>query len=204
MEEKRCSKCKETKPVSQFYKTKKQPDGFQCWCKVCKSDDEKRRRRENAEAVHAKDKEYRERNPEAYKQYRAERRNSDRESFRKYHREYNSARKSNDLLFKLAQQTRTLIGNSLARMNFTKRSKTATILGCSFEEFKQHLEKQFADGMSWDNRCDWHIDHIIPVSSAKTGDEVLKLNHFSNLRPLWAEDNIRKGCKMPSCTSNIG
>ena len=58
-----------------------------------------------------------------------------------------------------------------------------------------HLEKQFAIGMSWENRSEWHIDHIIPLSSAKTEDEVYKLCHYTNLQPLWAEDNLKKSNK---------
>jgi hypothetical protein len=55
------------------------------------------------------------------------------------------------------------------------------------------LEKQFVVGMSWDNRNKWHIDHIIPLSSAKTEEEIYKLAHYTNLQPLWAEDNLSKG-----------
>ena len=47
--------------------------------------------------------------------------------------------------------------------------------------------------MSWDNRSLWHLDHIVPVSTANTQAEVLALNHFTNLRPIWAMDNWKKG-----------
>lgn len=50
--------------------------------------------------------------------------------------------------------------------------------------------------MSWENRSLWHIDHIIPLASATTEEGVYQLNHFKNLRPLWAEDNLRKGSKI--------
>jgi hypothetical protein len=60
------------------------------------------------------------------------------------------------------------------------------------------LETQFTDGMSWDNRSEWHIDHIIPLSSAKTEDELYKLCHYENLQPLWAEDNLKKGARILS------
>ena len=61
---------------------------------------------------------------------------------------------------------------------------------------KEHLELQFVDGMSWDNRSEWHIDHIIPLSSAKTDEEIYKLCHYTNLQPLWAEDNLKKSNKI--------
>ena len=63
------------------------------------------------------------------------------------------------------------------------------------EFLKEHLESQFIDGMGWDNRVEWHIDHIIPLSSAKTEDELYRLCHYTNLQPLWAEDNLKKGNK---------
>jgi hypothetical protein len=80
--------------------------------------------------------------------------------------------------------------------NITKRNKTFNIVGCSPQFLKEHLENQFIDGMDWDNRGEWHIDHIIPLSSAKTEDELYKLCHYTNLQPLWAEDNLKKSNKI--------
>ena len=80
--------------------------------------------------------------------------------------------------------------------NITKKNKTFDIVGCSPEFLKEHLEKQFISGMTWENRNEWHIDHIIPLSSAKTEDELYKLCHYTNLQPLWAEDNLKKSNKI--------
>jgi len=91
---------------------------------------------------------------------------------------------------------RILIGASIRKKKFSKTSKTENILGCSFEEFFTHIESQFIDGMSWENRSLWHIDHIIPLATAKTEEEILRLNHYTNLRPLWALDNLKKGSKI--------
>jgi len=66
------------------------------------------------------------------------------------------------------------------------------LIGCSKEELKWHLEKQFKPGMTWDNYGKWHVDHIIPLYTAKTEQEVYKLYHYTNLQPLWAEENLRK------------
>ncbi len=85
----------------------------------------------------------------------------------------------------------------LKRGGYSKKSKTAQMLGCDWQTLKEHLESKFTDGMSWDNRHLWHIDHIIPLSSGKTEEEVMALCHYLNLQPLWAEDNIRKGNKLP-------
>lgn len=81
-------------------------------------------------------------------------------------------------------------------MGYYKRSKTTDLLGCDFNKLKNHLESKFAIGMNWDNYGKWHIDHIVPIASAKTEDEIVALNHYTNLQPLWAEDNIRKGAKL--------
>ena len=80
--------------------------------------------------------------------------------------------------------------------NNNKTYKTVDIVGCSPEFVKEHLEKQFIEGMTWENQGKWHIDHIIPLSSAKTEEEVYKLCHYTNLQPLWAEDNLKKGSKI--------
>lgn len=55
------------------------------------------------------------------------------------------------------------------------------------------LENQFTEGMSWDNYGDWHIDHKTPISAAKNLEEFKILSHYTNLQPLWALDNVKKG-----------
>lgn len=78
-----------------------------------------------------------------------------------------------------------------------KYASAVADLGCSIEEFKKHLESRFQPGMTWDNysHSGWHIDHIIPLSSFDLTDEqqLKKACHFTNLQPLWASDNIKKG-----------
>lgn len=78
-----------------------------------------------------------------------------------------------------------------------KNNKTEIILGCSFEEFKLYLESKFEDWMNWENRglyngefnYGWDIDHIIPLSIAKSEEELIKLNHYTNLQPLCSKIN---------------
>jgi hypothetical protein len=69
-------------------------------------------------------------------------------------------------------------------------------IGCSQEELKLHIEKQFTFDMSWDNAGEWHVDHKIPLSSAETPEEMYRLCHYTNLQPMWALDNIKKGDKL--------
>ena len=81
-------------------------------------------------------------------------------------------------------------------MKWNKKNKTILYIGCSLEELKLHLEKQFKPGMTWENHGEWHIDHIIPLASAKTEEDLYKLNHYTNLQPLWAIDNLKKSNKI--------
>ncbi len=100
-------------------------------------------------------------------------------------------------IFAMKFRIRALIAGSLKNKNYTKKSRTHEVLGCDYETFTAYLEAQFVDGMNWDNRDKWHIDHIIPIASAQTEEDVLSLNHYTNLQPLWAIDNMKKGAKMP-------
>lgn len=77
----------------------------------------------------------------------------------------------------------------------SKKSKASIeYLGCSIDEFKKHIEKQFKDGMTWKNHGKWHIDHITPLKygNPSIGD-VMKRLHYTNTQPLWASENISKG-----------
>lgn len=93
-----------------------------------------------------------------------------------------------------------------SRMRYAVKSQTARrclrnieLIGCSPMELVAHLESQFLDGMSWSNRSEWHIDHIIPVSAfdLTTKEGQRAAFHYTNLRPLWAIDNRRKSAKPP-------
>jgi hypothetical protein len=88
-----------------------------------------------------------------------------------------------------------LISKTIREFGKVKKSKSYEILGCSFLEFKEHLENKFLDGMDWTNYGEWHLDHIKPISLAKNEKELLELNHYTNFQPLWAFDNISKGNK---------
>ncbi len=107
-------------------------------------------------------------------------------------REYSRAKYASNPRYRLSLNISTLIRVSLIEKGFSKIGRTHEILGCDWEFFKTHIEKQFTKGMSWDNRSEWQIDHITPLATAKTEAEVIALNHFTNLRPLWAAENLAK------------
>ncbi len=80
--------------------------------------------------------------------------------------------------------------------NITKNNKTFEIIGCTPQELKQHIENKFTEGMKWELIGRYiHIDHIIPLCSANTEEEIYKLCHYTNLQPLWCDENYKKGSK---------
>ena len=97
----------------------------------------------------------------------------------------------------IAQNLRNRINLALNGIN--KANSTENLLGCSFDAFIKHLELQFKDGMSWDNRGKhgWHIDHIRPCASFDLSDpnQQSQCFHYTNMQPLWAVDNLSKGAR---------
>ncbi len=110
-----------------------------------------------------------------------------------YNRIYEKTRRSKDTIYDLIKRLRCRIRSAVTRNGYAKNSKTKDTVGCSWDNLKAHIESGFIGGMSWDNRHLWHIDHIIPLSSAKSEQDLIKLNHYTNLQPLWAKDNLKKG-----------
>lgn len=111
-------------------------------------------------------------------------------------------RYKNDIDFRLRHQLAHRIKYLIKRkeINNIKYHKTLELLGCSIIEFKEHLEKQFKEGMNWNNhkKFGWHIDHIIPTSSFDLSkeEEQKKCFHYINLQPLWWYDNLEKSNKI--------
>jgi hypothetical protein len=84
---------------------------------------------------------------------------------------------------------------SRAISGYEDDSESAELIGCTYVYYMAHLSRQFVKGMSFENKCDWEVDHIIPMSSAKTIEEIQVLSKFTNLRPLWRKDNRKKHTK---------
>lgn len=140
---------------------------------------------------------YRERTKEKRKEYRKEYNKNNKKKNDEYRYKYIKNRIKNDCLFKLKLNIANLIRQSFRKNNFRKTSKTCEILGCTYQEFKIYLASKFESWMSWDNRglyngqskYGWDVDHIIPLSSAKTEEDVIRLNHYTNLQPLCSKLN---------------
>ena len=159
----------------------------------------------NKDKILERQKKYREQNPEKIKETQKKYKEKNRETilqkkkeWRKNNPTYMLNRKKTDPVFKVSVNMRSRIRIFIRKTShITKRDKTFVYVGCTPDFLKEHIEKQFTEGMSWDNYGlrGWHIDHIIPLSSAKTEEDVYKLCHYTNLQPLWAKDNISKGNK---------
>lgn len=104
-----------------------------------------------------------------------------------------------DTLFKFRISLSCITSQAFKNRGYKKTSKTHELLGDDFKTVFNHIEKQFVKGMNWDNHTKkgWHIDHIIPLASANTEEELIRLCHYTNLQPLWAKDNIIKSDKIP-------
>lgn len=113
---------------------------------------------------------------------------------RDYYNNWEKNKRKTDILFKLSGNMRKRLNSFLKIKKITKQNKTFDIVGCTPEFLKEYLEQKFTEGMSWDLMGKHiHIDHIIPLSSVNTEEEVYKLCHYTNLQPLWAQENLSKG-----------
>jgi hypothetical protein len=154
-------------------------------------EDVKRRRAANPEKAQEDQRKYQKANrkklQEKANKWKAANRDLVRAQKRRHH-----AKKNADPVYLMAGRVRARMQQAVTRNGFGKESQTEKMLGCSWKRFCQHIESQFTDGMSWDNRSEWHLDHVIPLSCATTIEGLKKLSHYTNIRPLWAAENLRK------------
>ena len=171
--------------------------------------------RRNIGGKSAADKRYAEKNKEKLSEYHKEWskknhanlkikhtiwRNNNREKVRQWARDYERNRRRIDPKYRLAARTRTALYTCLKEANVAKYRSTFILLGYTLEELMSHLEALFAEGMTWNNYGEWHVDHKIPMNSFNfetTDDREFKLCWcLDNLQPLWGPDNLTKGTKL--------
>lgn len=183
--------------------------------------------RENNKLVKQKlDSEYRENNKEYFQNYQKQYSLENSDKLKKLKKEYHDSHKNErkeyllankdkvsktrieyvkhrlltDPMYKLKHSIRNSINDSIRKSGFKKLTRTEQILGCTYNEFKTHLESKFESWMTWENKGNpkngilepnktWDIDHIIPTSSAKCELDIIKLNHYTNLQPLCSYTN---------------
>ena len=199
-----CFRCQTSKPFSAFYRAGKYKETiyYRPECKECLPKEEKLKRIGRQKKYRSTDK---------YKNTRRKQKTSD--EYKQKAKEYAQrpevkARRSylanirtkerykTDELFRLKVTMRTRLYEILTRYQYSKRGSVFKYLGCDINTLKAHLESQFKENMSWDNYGEWHVDHIIPLASAKNEDELIALCHYTNLQPLWAIDNLKKSDKI--------
>jgi hypothetical protein len=109
---------------------------------------------------------------------------------------YTLNRVKTDRQFAMIMQMRRAVINAVKRGGISKAGKTFDLIGCTGDELCRHLERQFADGMNWDNYgyYGWHVDHIRPCASFDLTDpkQQKQCFHYTNLQPLWRADNRAK------------
>jgi len=152
----------------------------------------KKYRLKNKEKIKEYFKQYRLKNKEKRKETNKQWRLKNKLKLRAYYRKKRATNEN----YRIANRLRSRIYNTLKGIN--KSTNTLKLLGCSFEFLKKYLEKQFKKGMSWEKRHLIHIDHIKPCSSFDLTDPKQQAIcfHYTNLQPLWAIDNLKKGAKI--------
>lgn len=196
---KECISCNIKKEITDFYIQKSNKDKLMKKCKKCFNSDLSI----SSKKYHKQyDKNYKNKHKKRNKEYAECYRKTNKEYYREYSKKYNNLyqknKKQKDILYKIGANLRTRISQTLS--GYSKSKSTLQILGLNdFIEFKQYIESKFKHGMDWGNyglgKNKWVIDHIIPISLALTELEVYKLNHHTNLQPLWCDENIVKSNK---------
>ena len=178
VELKRCFKCKDYLPLTNFNNNRTKWDGKESDCKVC------------CKKRYSKywSKKGKERNDKVQKH----RRTSD--TYKEKARDYDRKRRKTNIQYAIKDRVSRSLRSALEKQNCKKISSTTSYLGCSVQYFKEYLEAQFVEGMSWDNRDQWHIDHRRPCASFDLLDveQQQMCFHYTNLQPMWALDNLIK------------
>jgi len=206
---KKCTKCKIEKEITEFSKHAQNSTGYRSNCKSCASADYKKnkekrikqvmaRYEQNKDEILKQQKKYREKNRELIEEIATKYRNKNKDKISKKRKERQKERYNSDPDFKLTKMIRTFCFRVTNAVKEDKELRSLEYLGCSLAEFKAHIESQWQEGMTWENHSmhGWHIDHIKPIDwFIKNSDDPWQANHYLNLQPLWAEENLSKGNK---------
>jgi hypothetical protein len=212
MDTKKCKKCENEKPVTEFYKSKGKYNGR---CKKCFGDYQrnnpnrktnvKRYDDKNREILNDKKRERYHEDIEKSREYGRNKRTRLRKENPEHYKEYERKWKNENYErmkccpeWKLRKTLRSRFLQAIKQGY--KKSSCLKLLGCSIQEFKLYIESKFKVGMTWDNHgvFGWHIDHILPCISFDLTDyeQQKKCFHYSNMQPLWYQENTSKGSKI--------
>lgn len=189
---KECYKCRKVKEFNDFSKNKKSKDGYKYICKNCVS--LIYGSKGNSEYF----KKYHQENRKRILNLRKLRYEKNKEKELRMKNFYEKRKMKEDEEYKIRKLLRNRI--RIALKKGVKTGSAVRDLGCSIKELKQHLELQFQLGMTWGNHGvhGWHIDHIKPLASFNLTDrkQFLEACHYTNLQPLWAQENLSKGASL--------
>lgn len=110
--------------------------------------------------------------------------------------DYERNKRHNEPVYRFRYNLRNLIRQYTKGKGYKGNKTFYEILGCDFDFFLEYIQNKFEEGMTLENYGEWNIDHIIPISSAKNDEDLEKLNHYTNLQPLWASENFKKWKKI--------
>jgi len=178
--EKVCLCCNVLKPVSGFNRNPRHKTGLTIYCNDCRSIKNAKRYQKNTELIKAQTIEYYRRN---------------KSKVTKRNLEYQKQKVKTDPFYNLSRRLRNRLWYALKNTTWKKNTNFSEYIGCDRDTLVSHIESQFVEGMTWDNRSEWHVDHKIPLISAKSEEELYKLCHYTNLCPMWGADNLSKGGK---------
>lgn len=194
-----CNGCKIEKELIHFYINNQYKGGYNSRCKDCmklQRDKQKQETPNYNNEYYKKNKEKCLSNARNYYENNKDKVKKQHDNKKDKINEYDRNRRRNNIQTRLANNLRCRLW--LAIKQNWKSGSAINDLGCTLEELKFYLEKQFIEGMSWDNhgikQGQWSIDHIIPLSKVDltNREEFLKVNNYKNLRPMWHIDNIKK------------
>jgi len=220
-----CKRCGEEKSINLFYKAKANKDGYSLVCKKCKNIEHtlysaKYRKTKEGKAVLSRaSKKYLMNNPDKRREYRKGsvwkryiKQYRQEEHYLNQQREYREANKEKNRIRnaeymreyrkdpqkRMKYYLRNRVNRALKYQGVSKNKTTMELVGCSIEFLKRYIESLFAEGMTWDNYGEWHIDHIRPCVSFDLIDseQQKKCFHYTNLQPLWWYENLSKGAKI--------
>ena len=138
-------------------------------------------------------------NREILRKYHGTWREDNKEHVNKYKRDYERKRRAEDPKYRLGIRTRTAVWQLLKERGIVKTNKTFAMLGYTIEELMTHLEKQFTEGMTWENYGEWHVDHKKPMTlfefTCVEDNGFKECWSLDNLQPLWGPNNLSKGTK---------
>ena len=198
IEMKHCPTCDKWKQLSEYNKQSSSWDKLARMCRICYCE-YKNNKRKTDENYREKDILYNNKYKQSgrRKEVSKIRYENKKEEINKKQVEYNKKRYNSDSYFRAVFCMRTRISKLLRQKNADKNNKFYNYLGCNKSEFIEYFQSKFKEGMKWENHGEWHIDHIKPCALFNLLDEEeqKKCFHYTNLQPLWAFENLSKGCK---------